>query len=61
MKGDESQLKLCYKFFHPVLHDHVRNCFAANGLGIVCANKKEVDAAKDIFAKVRFLVVDINF
>lgn len=59
-KGDESQLKLCYKFFHPVLTDHVRNCYAANGLGIVCASKNELNAAKEIFDKVRTILISIT-
>ena len=57
-KGDESQLKLCYKYIHPVLTEHVRNFCAANALGIVCANKNETAAAKDIFDKVFELLLN---
>jgi hypothetical protein len=43
---------MAYKFYHPVLTEHVRNVFAANGLAVVCAEKKELDAAREIFSKV---------
>jgi tetratricopeptide (TPR) repeat protein len=56
MKKNEDSLRLSYKFFHPVLTEHVRSAYAANGLGIVCANKNEMDAAREIFSKVMFHV-----
>lgn len=45
-------LKDSYKFFHHVLHEDMTNAFAANGLGMVCVEKMEIDAAKEIFSKV---------
>lgn len=42
-----------YKFFHQVLNEDRRNTYAANGLGIVCAEKGEVEAAKDIILKAQ--------
>jgi hypothetical protein len=56
LKHDESQLKLAYKFYHPILSENMHNIYAANGLGIVCAEKKEYDAARDIFLKVTIFV-----
>lgn len=52
-RTDEGQLRTSYKFYHPVLTDHVRNAFAANGLGVVCATKGETEAAREIFSKIR--------
>lgn len=51
-KSDDSQLKLSYKYFHPALQEHVRNLYAAHGLGIVCALKGELDAGQSILEKV---------
>lgn len=50
--GDAQHLRTAYKFYHPVLTEHVRNVYAANGLGLICAAKNEFDAAREIFSKV---------
>ncbi len=47
--------KMSYKYYFSVLQEHVRNMYAANGLGIVCAKKEEFDSAKQIFNKVRLI------
>lgn len=52
-KNEESHLRTSYKFYHPVLAEHIRNAYAANGLGVVCATKGENDAAREIFSKIR--------
>lgn len=44
--------KSSYKYYFNVLQDHVRNLYAANGLGIICAKKEEFESAKQIFNKV---------
>jgi hypothetical protein len=49
----DSQLKESYKFFYHVLADNPHNAFAANGLGMVCAKKLELDAARETFSKAR--------
>jgi len=49
----ESQLKESYKFFYHVLNDNPHNAFAANGLGMVCARKNEIEAARETFTKAR--------
>jgi Flp pilus assembly protein TadD len=49
----DSQLKESYKFFFHVLNENHRNAFAANGLGMVCAKKSELDVARETFAKAR--------
>jgi len=49
----QNQLKLAYKFYFPILSENTHNIYAANGLGIVCAEKKENDAAREIFSKIR--------
>lgn len=53
-KKIEESLKMSYKFFHPVLSDHVRNPYAAQGLAIVCALKGEYVASETILSKVHF-------
>ncbi len=50
--GSGNSLKESYKFFFHVLNEDLTNVYAANGLGIVCAEKGESDAAREIFAKV---------
>lgn len=50
----ENNLKESYKFYFHVLNEDNRNVFGANGLGMVCAEKGEVDAAREIFAKVLY-------
>lgn len=47
------QLKESYKFFYHVLNENHANAFAANGLGMVCAKKGELDVARETFAKAR--------
>lgn len=49
----DSQLKESYKFFFHVLNENHSNAFAANGLGMVCAKKRELDVARETFAKAR--------
>lgn len=49
----DSQLKESYKFFFHVLNENHNNAFAANGLGMVCAKKHELEVAREIFAKAR--------
>lgn len=34
------------------------NCFAANGLGVICAEKEKYEAARQIFTAVRSFCVD---
>lgn len=51
--GGGGSLKESYKFYFHVLNEDATNVFAANGLGMVCAEKGETDAAREIFAKVR--------
>lgn len=51
-KSDDGQLKLSYKYFHPALQEHIRNVYAAHGLGIVCALKGELTAGHSILEKV---------
>lgn len=51
---NELQLKESYKFFHHVLNENHNNAYAANGLGMVCARKKELDVARETFSKVPF-------
>ena len=47
------QLKESYKFYFHVLEGDRRNSYAANGLGIVLAEKKKLEAARDTFSRVR--------
>lgn len=49
----DNMLKDSYKFFYHVMSADNRNAFGANGLGVVCAEKGQLDAAKEIFFKVR--------
>ena len=48
----ERYIKDSYKFFHRVLFDEPNNVYAANGLGIVCAEKGEFDVAREIITRV---------
>lgn len=41
-----------YKFFYQALQIDKKNVFAANGLGISCAENSKFDTAREIFAKV---------
>lgn len=54
-KKDESSLKMAYKFYYPTLAENTKNIYATNGLGVVCAEKKEFEAAREIFSKVSFV------
>jgi RNA polymerase-associated protein CTR9 len=51
----DDNLKQSYKYYHHLLDEDKTksNLYAANGLGMVCAEKGEFDAAREIFAKVR--------
>lgn len=53
-KFDEC-LKQSYKYFHSILSEDKTNLYAANGLGMTCAEKGEYEAAREIFTKVRTL------
>jgi hypothetical protein len=46
------QLKESYKFYYHVLNEDKENVYAANGLAMVCAAKKEYDSAREIFSRV---------
>lgn len=48
-----SLVKESMKFYHIVLREHERNVYAANGLGMICAEKGENDVAREIFSRVR--------
>jgi tetratricopeptide (TPR) repeat protein len=57
----EESWKQSYKFYFNVLEQDrsKSNIYAANGLGIVCAEKGEYEAAREIFTKVFiYTVVD---
>jgi len=47
-----TSLKESYKFYFHVLNEDAKNIYAACGLGMVCAEKGEMEAAREIFAKV---------
>lgn len=49
----ERYIKDSYKFFHHVLTKDPKNVYAANGLGIVCAEKGELDVAREIISRAR--------
>jgi hypothetical protein len=61
-KRDEN-LKLSYKFYHHVLNKDHLSIFPAIGLGIVCAEKKLFEIARDIFSRVKshFVIVCHSF
>lgn len=46
------KLKESYKYYYYALDADKKNCYAANGLGIVLAEKNKLDAARDIFTRV---------
>eukprot|EP01039_Chlorochromonas_danica_P002570 gene2569-2812_t len=52
-REEERHLRTSFKYYHPVLADHVRNVYAANGLAVACAEKNALDAAREIFTKIR--------
>lgn len=52
----ESQLKESYKFYYHVLNENHNNAYAANGLGMVCVKKNELDVARETFSKVSKLL-----
>ena len=49
----DKYLKDSYKFFHHVLMEDCKNVYAANGLGMVCAQKGELDVAREIISRAR--------
>ena len=49
----ERYIKDSYKFFHHVLTKDPKNVYAANGLGIVCAEKGVLDVAREIISRAR--------
>ena len=49
----DKYLKDSYKFFHHVLLEDNKNVYAANGLGMVCAQKGELDVAREIMSRAR--------
>lgn len=49
----DSLFKNSYKFFHAALNDDSTGLYAANGLGMVFAEHGELQAAREIFTKVR--------
>ena len=48
----EAQIKMSYKFFHPVLVADFKCPYGANGIGIVFAEKNMLDTARDVFSRV---------
>ena len=50
----ERYIKDSYKFFHHVLTKDPKNVYAANGLGVVCAEKGEFDVAREIISRVSY-------
>ena len=53
----ESQLKDAYKFFYHVLNENHNNAYAANGLGMVCVKKNELDVARETFSMVHYVML----
>jgi tetratricopeptide (TPR) repeat protein len=49
----DKYIKDSYKFFHHVLLEDNKNVYAANGLGMVCAQKGELDVAREIMSRAR--------
>ena len=49
----ERYRKDSYKFFHHVLNEDPKNVYAANGLGMVCAEMGELETAREIISRVR--------
>lgn len=49
----DAPLKESYKFYHHVLGCDKKSSYGANGLGIVMAEKKKLEAARDTFTRVR--------
>jgi hypothetical protein len=49
----EQHLKDSYKYFFHVLNEDRKDAFAAVGLGMVCAEKQELEVAREIFARAR--------
>lgn len=62
-RQDANLLRTSHKFFRPVLADQPRNVYAAHGLGIVAADSKDPQTAREIFEKVEFylFLFNINF
>mmetsp|Transcript_31518 Transcript_31518/g.32072 ORF Transcript_31518/g.32072 Transcript_31518/m.32072 type:complete len:115 (-) Transcript_31518:519-863(-) len=49
----DTHLKDSYKFYHHALSEEPRNAFAANGLGMICAEKRYLEMGRELFGKVR--------
>ncbi len=48
----EAKVKSSYKFYYHALDTDKKNVYAANGLGIIFAEKKLLNVAKDVFSRV---------
>lgn len=57
----ERYIKDSYKFFHHVLTKDPKNVYAANGLGVVCAEKGEFDVAREIISRVRIFLAELEY
>jgi len=57
---DDPHLKDSYKYFHHVLTKDPRNVFSANGLGMVCAEKRENEVAREVFSRARELNMNVS-
>lgn len=49
----DSHLKDSYKFYYAALSEDVKNIYATNGLGMVCAEKGLLQVSRDIFTRAR--------
>ena len=63
-ENDVEGLKQCSKFIHDVLKRDLTNVYAANGIGMLCAEYREFDVASEIFLRAKELSMgfadDIN-
>ncbi|CAM9129407.1 unnamed protein product, partial [Choristocarpus tenellus] len=55
----EKHLQYAANFYQEVLKEDDANAFAANGLGMVLAEKGMLDQAKDVFARVREISAEV--
>ena len=46
-------MKDSYKFFYASLSEDLKNIYATNGLGMICAEKGILQVSKDIFTRAR--------
>jgi len=51
--ADEDSLKTSEKFIRATLQKDHRNVYAANGIGMLCAEQDELDAASEIFLRAK--------